>query len=84
MLQLATFRAVLLWHNDAAPPPPAQTRPPKSPIYIDENDVQLQFVGFCCIFQGKKSSQAAETAKWENCEGKWGKLAIGYCELATV
>jgi len=24
-----------------------------SPIDIDENDVQLQFVGFCCIFQGK-------------------------------
>lgn len=67
----------------APAPPPAQTRPPKSPIYIDENDVQLQFVGFCCIFQGK-NCQAAETAKWENWEGKWGKLAIGYCELATA
>lgn len=56
-----------------------RTRPPKSPIYIDENDVQLQFVGFCCIFQGKKGKncQAAETAKW-------GKSAGGCCELAAV
>lgn len=41
-------------------------------------------LAFAAFFKGKKSSQAAETAKWENCEGKWGKLAIGYCELATA
>lgn len=36
-----------------------------SPIDIDENDVQLQFVGFCCIFQGKIYGMEGEWVQWQ-------------------
>lgn len=40
-----------------------------SPIDIDENDVQLQFVGFCCTFQGKNTKRSIQGEAEEHMGG---------------
>lgn len=60
MLQLATFRAVLLWHNDAAPPhrsPLHRLGRPNRPFILMKTTSSYSSLAFAAFFKGKKAAK---------------------------